>query len=82
MGLAKGRGFSAKRSAGHFRVGSVLSAGNRPFQKSAISPWKVGSLCGKKISQEICMAFTRNLLLVNFTRYLLLVVLLLVLRMF
>ena len=82
MGLAKGRGFSAKRSAGHFRVGSVLSAGNRPFQKSAISPWKVGSLCGKKISQEICMAFTRNLLLVNFTRNLLLVVLLSVLRMF
>ena len=82
MGLAKGRGFSAKRSAGHFRVGSVLSAGNRPFQKSAISQWKVGSLCGKKISQEICMAFTRNLLLVNFTRNLLLVVLLSVLRMF
>ena len=53
MGLAKGRGFSAKRSAGHFRVGSVLSAGNRPFQKSAISPWKVGSLWQEN--------FTRNL---------------------
>ena len=33
MGLAKGRGFSAKQSGGHFRVGRVPSAGNRPFQK-------------------------------------------------
>ena len=40
MGLAKGRGFSAKRSAEHFRVGSVPS-GNRPFPKSAISSWNV-----------------------------------------
>ena len=76
MGLTKGCGFSAKRSAGHFRVCSVPSAGNRPFQKSVILPWKVGSLCRKKISQEICMACEK------FTRNLLLVVLLSVLRMF
>ena len=34
MGLAKGRAFSAKRSFGHFRVGSE-------FKKNAKSRWKV-----------------------------------------
>ena len=80
MGLAKGRGFSAKQSGGHFRVGRVPSAGNRPFQKSAISLWKVGSFVARNLL--LVENFTRNLHLVNFTRNLLLAVLLSVLRMF
>ena len=58
MGLAKRRGFSAKRSAGHFRVGSVSSAGNRPFQKSAKSLWKVGSFVARKFHKKF--AFGRK----------------------
>ena len=52
-------------------------------KKRAISPWNVCSFCRKKISQEICMVcenFTRNLLLVVLLNLLLL--LLSVLRMF
>ena len=46
------------RSAGHFRVGSVPSAGNRPFQKSAKSLWKVGSFVARKFHKKF--AFGRK----------------------